>query len=131
MPFNNHFPIIILLINNIQFILVQIWSHYKANTVERLIDGSFYEEGLKGEIVHVVHVGLLCTQATPSSRPTMVKVVELLRSNRDEREVFPTEPPFLDVIAVEGNDEGESSHLLLSTSGPRLSGSSEYEMHGR
>lgn len=114
-----------------QSFLAKIWSHYKANTIERLIDSSFYEERLNGEFVHVAHVGLLCTQATPSSRPTMVKVVELLRGNRDEREVLPTEPPFLDVIIAESNEEAEGSHLLLSTAAPRFSGSSEYQMHGR
>ena len=117
--------------NNIQFILVQIWSHYKANTIERLIDSSFYEERMNGEFVHVAHVGLLCTQATPSSRPTMVKVVELLRGNRDEREVLPTEPPFLDIVIAKSNEEAEGSHLLLSAAAPRFSGSSEYRMHGR
>ncbi|XP_043704439.1 cysteine-rich receptor-like protein kinase 2 [Telopea speciosissima] len=77
--------------------LARIWSHYKDNTVEKIIDRSFYEDRVKDEILHVVCVGLLCTQATPGYRPTMVKVVELLRSNGDQEDLLPTDPPFLDV----------------------------------
>ncbi|XP_077244213.1 cysteine-rich receptor-like protein kinase 2 isoform X2 [Tasmannia lanceolata] len=114
-----------------QSFLAKIWSHYKANTIESLIDRIFYDESVKDEILHVVHVGLLCTQATPSYRPTMTKVLELLRSNRDQGELFPTEPPFLDVLVMEHMEEGEGSRLLSVTSGPRFSESSDCPISGR
>ncbi|XP_043687119.1 cysteine-rich receptor-like protein kinase 2 isoform X1 [Telopea speciosissima] len=111
--------------------LARIWSHYKDNTLVQIIDRSFYEDGVKDEILHVVRVGLLCTQATPGYRPTMVKIVELLRSNRDQWDLSPTSPPFLDVSPMDSNEEGEGSHLLSMVSTSSLSGSSHSRIHGR
>lgn len=99
--------------------------------MERIIDRSFYEEAAEDEILHVVHVGLLCTQATPSYRPTMAKVVELLRSKRDQGDVIPTDPPFLDFIASENQEEGEILHVISLDSAPGSSGSSGSLMYGR
>lgn len=114
-----------------QFFLAKIWSHYKAETVDEILDRHFYDEAVKDEILHAVHVGLLCTQATPSYRPTMAKVVELLRSTKNQENVFPTDPPFLDVLSVENLEEGDGIHLLSGASAPGLSGSTGSVLYGR
>lgn len=114
-----------------QFFLAKIWSHYKAETVDEIMDRHFYDEAVKDEILHAAHVGLLCTQATPSYRPTMAKVVELLRSTKNQENVFPTDPPFLDVLSVENLEEGDGIHLLSGASAPGLSGSTGSVLYGR
>ncbi|KAK9278246.1 hypothetical protein L1049_027809 [Liquidambar formosana] len=111
-----------------QIFLAKIWSHYKAKTINNIIDRSFYEDAMEDEIFHIVHVGLLCTQATPSYHPTMGKVVELLRNYGDQEDVSLTEPPFLDVLATEIQEECVGSHLL---SAPSFSGSSGSLFYGR
>lgn len=78
-------------------LLAKIWNCYKAGTLAQIIDESIYKENKKDEILHVVETGLLCAQANPRSRPTMTKVVELLRSSRSEEELVLTHPPFFEV----------------------------------
>lgn len=106
--------------------LAKIWNEYKANTLERVIDGRIREGIIEDESSHMIHVGLLCTQANPSYRPTMAKVVELLKSNTAEEGVFPTEPPFLDLMRRESQGDSESPFLLsgISRSFSGSSGSS-------
>ncbi|XP_031500784.1 cysteine-rich receptor-like protein kinase 2 [Nymphaea colorata] len=101
-----------------QFFLAKIWSHYKANTVEELLSGCVDKNDVE-EMLHVVQVGLLCTQATPSLRPSMLRVVEMLR-DRFEEAVVPSEPPFLDLLSMDCFNESEASRLLSSSSKPSV-----------
>lgn len=110
--------------------LAKIWDHYKTGMVEKLIEECIYKESVKADILHVMHIGLFCVQANPHYRPTMAKVVELLRSSRNEEEVVLTDPPFLDV-AMEDIEEGEASFLLPSVSTSALSQSSECQINAR
>lgn len=79
----------------------------------------------------MLHVGLLCTQAIASCRPKMGKVAELLRSNKEEEVVFPSEPPFLDIIGMEDFVEDDVSHLLSISPGLKFSDSSSSQFGGR
>lgn len=110
--------------------IAKIWDHYKTGTAEELIEECIYEESVKAEILHVMHIGLFCAQANPRDRPTMAKVVELLRSSRNEEEIVLTDPPFLDV-AMEDIEEGEASLLLPSIPAQALSESSECQIDAR
>lgn len=47
------------------------------------------------EIERVIQIGLLCTQESPNSRPTMTKVVQMLRE-KDLELPQPSMPPFID-----------------------------------
>ncbi|XP_006841023.2 cysteine-rich receptor-like protein kinase 2 [Amborella trichopoda] len=94
-----------------KFFLAKIWNHYKANKVEGIIDDNIYNECFRDEILHVVQVSLLCTQATPSLRPPMPRIVELLRST-DAHELVPTDPPYLDVLNEHLRGETEVSDRL-------------------
>ncbi|KAK9104412.1 hypothetical protein Scep_021256 [Stephania cephalantha] len=117
-----------------QFFLSKIWSHYKGGTVEQIIDRSYYGEEARDEILHVVNVALLCTQATPGYRPSMSKVVELLRSSTKIEEYLyqPSDPPFLDVLPMEGRGERDNSCLLPTEAATQsFSESSEWSIAGR
>lgn len=91
---------------------LQVWNHYKANKLDNVIDRRIYNNDVRDEIIQVILIGLQCTQADLHSRPTMSRVVEMLRSNSGDDEAFLlTDPPFLDVSPMEGI-EGESSKLI-------------------
>ncbi|RLN23165.1 cysteine-rich receptor-like protein kinase 2 [Panicum miliaceum] len=107
-----------------QVLLTKVWRHYKDNTIEMIVDRSIYEDNIRDEVVHILQIGLLCTQANPDDRPTMGKVVELLRNHRSDLEIILSDPPFLNVEPVETMQEGEHSRLLSTNSAPSLSGSS-------
>ncbi|KAG0520727.1 hypothetical protein BDA96_08G099400 [Sorghum bicolor] len=114
-----------------QVLLTKVWKHYKDNRVEMIVDRSIYEDSIRDEAMHILQIGLLCTQANPDDRPTMGKVVELLRNHRNALEIVLSDPPFLNVDAVEDIKEGEHSRLLSSNSAPSLSGSSRSYLSGR
>lgn len=79
-------------------ISLQVWDSYRAGKAVQMIDASIYKENVKDEILRVIEIGLSCTQADPRSRPTMARVVELLRSKRSEEEkLVLTDPPFLEI----------------------------------
>lgn len=93
---------------------LQVWNQYKANTLDNVIDRRIYNNDVRDEIIQVILIGLQCTQADLHSRPTMSRVVEMLRSNSGDEEAFLlTDPPFLDVSPMEGL-EGEGSRLISS-----------------
>ncbi|KAM0900946.1 hypothetical protein ACQ4PT_020323 [Festuca glaucescens] len=109
----------------------QVWNHYKDNTVERVIDRSIYEDTIRDEVLHTLQIGLMCAQANPGDRPTMTKVVELLRSHKHDVEIVLSDPPFLNVEGVEDIKQGEQSSLLSTHSAPSVSGSSRSYLSGR
>ncbi|KAH7686230.1 Non-specific serine/threonine protein kinase protein [Dioscorea alata] len=112
-----------------QSLLSKAWNHYRDDTLSEIIAESIYMESAKDEIVHVIKTGLFCTQANPHDRPTMLKVVELLRNSKREEEFVLTDPPFLDVdIDVE---EGEVSCLLTNSSAQAMSTSSLSQFSAR
>ncbi|KAK4845234.1 hypothetical protein QYF36_002609 [Acer negundo] len=70
------------------------WKHFQAKTVSEMIDNSMEKSEEKvEEMERVVWVGLLCTQESASERPTMKKVVEMLKQ-KDMRLPTPSQPPF-------------------------------------
>ncbi|KAM0900944.1 hypothetical protein ACQ4PT_020323 [Festuca glaucescens] len=114
-----------------QALLTKVWNHYKDNTVERVIDRSIYEDTIRDEVLHTLQIGLMCAQANPGDRPTMTKVVELLRSHKHDVEIVLSDPPFLNVEGVEDIKQGEQSSLLSTHSAPSVSGSSRSYLSGR
>ncbi|BAS72616.1 Os01g0548600, partial [Oryza sativa Japonica Group] len=113
------------------FLLTKVWNHYKNKAVEMIADRSIYEDTIRDEVMHVVQIGLSCTQANAGDRPTMTKVVELLRSHRHDVEIILSDPPFLDVEAFEDIKQGEQSRLLSARSAHSVSGSSRSYLSGR
>ncbi|KAK1665071.1 hypothetical protein QYE76_053230 [Lolium multiflorum] len=114
-----------------QALLTKVWNHYKDNTVERVVDRSIYEDTIRDEVLHTLQIGLMCAQASPGDRPTMTKVVELLRSHKHDVEIVLSDPPFLNVEGVEDIKQGEHSSLLSTHSAPSVSGSSRSYLSGR
>ncbi|XP_042499859.1 cysteine-rich receptor-like protein kinase 2 [Macadamia integrifolia] len=82
------------------------WKHFQLGTAENLFDPNLmlnsynHNNGIKEEILRVVHVGFLCMQEVPSLRPSMSKVLQMLLK-KDEQLPAPTTPPFMNVRTME------------------------------
>ncbi|GKV14547.1 hypothetical protein SLEP1_g25404 [Rubroshorea leprosula] len=93
------------------------WKHFQSGTVEELYDPnlmfhSCHNGNPKNEVPRVVHIGLLCTQESPNLRPSMSKVLQMLRK-KEENLPAPTNPPFIDERTMELNNRCEDpSHPL-------------------
>ncbi|XP_021670434.2 cysteine-rich receptor-like protein kinase 46 isoform X2 [Hevea brasiliensis] len=75
-------------------LIAHVWKHFQSNTISEIIDKDIEIEDMK-EIERVIQIGLLCTQESPNSRPTMTKVVQMLRK-KDFELPQPSKPPFTD-----------------------------------
>lgn len=62
-----------------------------------------------GEITRVVQVGLLCTQESPSLRPSMTTVIQMLKE-KDFHLPVPSKPPFADECARLSSSFDSSCH---------------------
>ncbi|XP_038715001.1 putative cysteine-rich receptor-like protein kinase 43 [Tripterygium wilfordii] len=94
-------------------LVTHVWKHFESNTLSNIIDKNLSSEDV-GEIKRVVQLGLLCTQESPSKRPSMTEVVQMLR----QREIAlptPSKPPFIDenmeLSSPSGTDPRQSSHV--------------------
>ncbi|KAL5572757.1 hypothetical protein UlMin_022354 [Ulmus minor] len=96
---NNHY------LNETSFetLVAHAWKHFQSNTMSEIIDKTIEDEEDIKEAERIVQIGLICTQASPSLRPTMTKVRQMLKQN-DVELPKPSQPPFID------------EHLELSSS---------------
>ncbi|KAH9322382.1 hypothetical protein KI387_017021 [Taxus chinensis] len=60
------------------YLLDLAWQLYEEGRLLDLVDANAFSSFSEEEIVRVIHVGLLCTQATPTQRPSMSQVVAML-----------------------------------------------------
>ncbi|KAK8993009.1 hypothetical protein V6N11_049067 [Hibiscus sabdariffa] len=81
--------------NYFDTLVTDAWKHFQSNTITEIIDESLMlSEDQIEEMKREIHLGLLCTQADPSLRPNMSKVLQILR-HKDMDMPYPTKPPFL------------------------------------
>ncbi|VYS68820.1 unnamed protein product [Arabidopsis thaliana] len=102
-------------------LLQRVWNLYTLNRLVEALDPFLKDEflqvqGSEAEACKVLRVGLLCTQASPSLRPSMEEVIRML-TERDYPIPSPTSPPFLRVSSLTTDLEGSStiSHSTNST----------------
>ncbi|XP_010456187.1 PREDICTED: putative receptor-like protein kinase At4g00960 [Camelina sativa] len=65
------------------FLLSYVWKCWREGKVLNIVDPSLINDtiGLSDEIMKCIHIGLLCVQENPESRPTMPSVVAMLNAN--------------------------------------------------
>ncbi|XP_042438596.1 cysteine-rich receptor-like protein kinase 2 [Zingiber officinale] len=86
-------------------LLTQAWKHFQSGTIDEMIDpnillGNYQDiDTVKEEILRVFHVGLLCTQESPSLRPLVSIALRMLCTDRELP--APTKPPFTDETTME------------------------------
>ncbi|GLJ42758.1 hypothetical protein SUGI_0886540 [Cryptomeria japonica] len=60
------------------YLLDLAWQLYEEGRLLELVDTSILSSCYAEDVVRVIHVALLCTQATPTQRPSMSQVVAML-----------------------------------------------------
>ncbi|KDP45316.1 hypothetical protein JCGZ_09565 [Jatropha curcas] len=91
-------------------LLQTVWQLYRSNRLVEAVDSCLREEFPVQEASRVLQIGLLCTQASVSLRPSMEQVVEML-TNTDCEIPLPNQPPFMNATLL----ETESSKGYCST----------------
>ncbi|XXG59588.1 hypothetical protein AAC387_Pa04g1645 [Persea americana] len=61
-------------------ILSYVWKAWNDGAVLEVIDSTISENCSRSELVRCIHIGLLCVQEDPTSRPTMSSVALMLAS---------------------------------------------------
>eukprot|EP01018_Ginkgo_biloba_P010341 Gb_18722 [translate_table: standard] len=69
------------------YLLDWTWQLYEENRLLDLVDTSLLSTYSEEEVLRIIHVALLCTQATHTQRPSMSHVVSMLEG------VIETQPP--------------------------------------
>jgi len=93
-----------------QYLLEWAWKLYESDNLMALLDESLDpEEYRPDEVKRIMEIALLCTQSAVAARPMMSEVVVLLLT-RDDPEVQPTRPIFIDATSrVRGETSSSSS----------------------
>ncbi|CAN8235734.1 unnamed protein product [Cochlearia groenlandica] len=90
-------------------LITEAWKHFQSGELEEIYDPNMNLKDrndsiiVKKEIVRVVQIGLLCTQEIASLRPSMSKVLEMLK-NKEADLPLPSNPPFMDERVMEFRD---------------------------
>ncbi|XP_059435867.1 cysteine-rich receptor-like protein kinase 10 [Corylus avellana] len=71
-----------------------IWKQWKNGTPLALLDPTMRDSFSKNEVIRCIHIGLLCVQEDPASRPTMATIVLMLDSYSVSLQL-PQQPAFL------------------------------------
>lgn len=68
------------------------WKHFQSNTMTEIVDKGMEIEDME-EVTRVIQVGLLCTQESPTLRPSMTEIIQMLKQ-KDVSLPIPSKPPF-------------------------------------
>jgi serine/threonine protein kinase len=98
---------------DIPSLLTMVWNNYLLGTISKIIDPNIQEKYLE-EVLQVVHIALLCTQASATLRPSMSKVITVLTS-KEPNLLKPTQPPFIHGIDSQSNTSATYNHSQSNT----------------
>ncbi|KAF5188838.1 Cysteine-rich receptor-like protein kinase [Thalictrum thalictroides] len=104
-------------------VLQTVWKHYKSNSLPESIDPALRGDFPITEASNVLQVGLLCTQASVSIRPSMSQVLQML-TDREYTIPLPMQPPFLNASVM----NPDSSTMSKSASTRAMDTSKSYSM---
>ncbi|MED6168875.1 hypothetical protein PIB30_015705 [Stylosanthes scabra] len=82
-------------------ILHVVWNLYETKKLCEIVDPSLEGNYPAEEACKFLKIGLLCAQASPELRPSMSKVVKMIKGNNHEQIAEPTQPPFLNHCSAE------------------------------
>ncbi|XP_004487639.1 G-type lectin S-receptor-like serine/threonine-protein kinase At4g27290 isoform X2 [Cicer arietinum] len=88
------------------------WKLWKEGRAIKLIDKSIEDTCFMSQVLHCIHVSLLCVQQNPEDRPGMSSVILMLVSDFELPE--PKQPGFFSKDSSE-TESSTSKHLLSST----------------
>lgn len=81
------------------FIWHQVWKNYRGNNIVESVDANLKGTFPIKEASNVLQIGLLCTQASLTFRPSMFEVVQML-TNIEYAIPLPKQPPFLNASVL-------------------------------
>lgn len=93
-------------------VLQSVWKNYKSNSLTEALDPELNGNFPVQEATNVLQVGLLCTQASVSIRPSMSQVVQML-TEPNCPVPLPMQPPFLNASVM--NPDNSSASISRST----------------
>ena len=59
---------------------LQAWELWRDKTPMQLLDSNLIDSYSRDEVLRCIHIGLLCVQEDPATRPSMATVVHMLNS---------------------------------------------------
>ncbi|KAK1441192.1 hypothetical protein QVD17_07033 [Tagetes erecta] len=82
-------------------LLQTVWRSYKEGVLSEVVDPLLKGYFPENEVLEVLQIGLLCTQASAALRPSMAEVVEFLTSQDGDKQIpVPQQPPFLNARSL-------------------------------
>ncbi|CAJ1780903.1 unnamed protein product [Sphenostylis stenocarpa] len=107
--------------------LQTVWKHYRSNTLTEAVDPCLGDDFPATEASRVFKIGLLCTQASASLRPSMSQVVYML-INSNEDVPTPNQPPFLNtgVLDSDSSIKSYSTNSFISNALKKIGVSYSY-----
>ncbi|CAI0456166.1 unnamed protein product [Linum tenue] len=97
-------------------LLQAVWFYYRTNRLIEAVDPSLDSDFPADEALKVLRIGLLCSQASVSLRPSMGQVIEML-TNRDCEIAAPSQPPFMrgtDLMDPDASFRSRSTYSSVS-----------------
>ncbi|XP_010415736.1 PREDICTED: cysteine-rich receptor-like protein kinase 2 [Camelina sativa] len=97
-------------------LITEAWKHFQSGELEEIYDPNLNWKNqidshiIIKDIARVIQIGLLCTQEIPSLRPSMSKLLHMLK-NKEEILPLPSNPPFMDerVMELRDGSDGDSA----------------------
>ncbi|GMH27651.1 hypothetical protein Nepgr_029494 [Nepenthes gracilis] len=98
-------------------LVTTVWKNFQQQNAEELFDPNLLlhnddEGSIKEEVLRIMHIGLLCSQESPTLRPSISRVLQMLRK-KDRHLPAPTSPPFTNEKTMELNDIFENPCCAL------------------
>lgn len=102
-----------------EYLLEWVWKLYETNEVLEIVDESMGDEYDKEEVLRMIQLGLLCTQASVAQRPSMSEIVAMLVSKRDinnfQTTTVPMKPALGYTVRTTNSESGASSSASNAT----------------
>ena len=95
----------------------QVWKLYETDEVLEMVDESMGDEYDKEEVLRMIQLGLLCTQASVTQRPSMSEIVAMLVSKREihNLQTTPMKPALGYTVRTTHSESGTSSSASNAT----------------
>jgi len=93
--------------------LVQAWSLWNDGKAMDLVDSFVLESCSANEALRCIHIGLLCVQDNPNSRPLMSTVVFMLENETTLLSV-PKQPMYFSQWYLEAQGTGENTNSSMN-----------------
>ncbi|TKY63227.1 Cysteine-rich receptor protein kinase 42 [Spatholobus suberectus] len=110
-------------------LLQTVWKLHRSNTLTEAVDPCLGDDFPVTEASRVFQIGLLCTQASASLRPSMSQVVCML-SNSNVDVPTPNQPPFLNtgVLDSDSSIKSYSTNSFISNALKKIGVSYSYSV---